>query len=181
MAVKLPTTSVVILTQDNAADIGFTIESLLSQELLPLEILIIDAHSTDHLPEIIHSFRSDLIKILSVSNYMPAEMRNRAIVASRGDYLNFLEPGSCYLFQGALKWMMAWAEKNGRPGAVSGQALKRVKGEDPKLDSQSVEACWFLKTALKERNFELFMEGHVSTSRVVVDTQIKKEGKRLPL
>lgn len=93
-----PKVSVVIPTKNHGAEIAFTLESLLAQDYPHLEIVIIDAHSTDRTLEIAKSFRSEKIRILSVSQYALSEMWNRGLMATKGDYLSFLEPGTTYSF-----------------------------------------------------------------------------------
>jgi glycosyltransferase involved in cell wall biosynthesis len=158
-----PKVSVVIPTKNHGAEIAFTLESLLAQDYPHLEIVIIDAHSTDRTLEIAKSFRSEKIRILSVSQYALSEMWNRGLMATKGDYLSFLEPGTTYLFPRALRHMMRLVREAEHPLLVYSSYLKRVRrGEnqlilnplDQELLAQGItptsfEACWFSIEAFK--------------------------------
>ena len=73
------------------AEIARALRSVLSQTLLPQEILVIDDGSTDHSAEIVQSFSSPLIRLVRQTNQGVSIARNRAAREAAGDYIAYLD------------------------------------------------------------------------------------------
>ncbi len=159
-----PKVSIIIPTHNSAAWIPETIESLLDQDYEDFEIIIVDAQSSDRTLEVVKSFRSDKIRICSVSHYQPYEMANRGITLAEGEYINFLLPGDFYLYNETLKHVMSTAIDTRRPELVYCGCLIRdlesevkiffrpLTLEHLKLGQQptSIESCWISKETFRK-------------------------------
>jgi glycosyltransferase involved in cell wall biosynthesis len=82
---------VVIPAYNASRFIEETIRSLLAQTYLPRKIIIVDDGSTDNTVEIIKSFKSELIELISVENGGVSRARNIGIKASEAEYVSFLD------------------------------------------------------------------------------------------
>jgi glycosyltransferase involved in cell wall biosynthesis len=153
---EFPKVSVVIPTFNCVQSIATTLESVLNQEYPDLEVLIVDAGSTDHTLEIVKNYRDKRIHIYSVSGYQRYEMLNRGISQSSGGYINFLFPGDFYIYPSTLMLMMSLALDQKRPHLVFCGTLLR-NGTEVKLlyrpislkllkrgrQPTSLQSCWF--------------------------------------
>ncbi|MBU2621164.1 MAG: glycosyltransferase family 2 protein [Proteobacteria bacterium] len=99
--------SVIIPTYNYAHFLPNALESALAQEQDDFEILVIDDGSVDETPELMRSYCEKYpiqIKYFRQENRGPANVRNRGIKESCGDYLIFLDaddrllPGALYKF-----------------------------------------------------------------------------------
>lgn len=77
--------------------IGISLESVLKQHYPHLEVIVIDAGSTDHTLESLSGYAPLINRIYSVSEYHLADMLNRGISLATGEYITFLFPGCYYL------------------------------------------------------------------------------------
>lgn len=156
---EYPLVSIIIPTLNCAHLIDLTIENLLDQEYPLLEIIIIDAGSTDRTLEVVKSYRQHNIRVYSVSSFFRYEMLNKGISLASGLYLNFLFPGDFYISRTVLKYMMGMALAHSSPHLVfSGTLLRDGKAEVKILYRElsenllkrgqqptSIESCWFRK------------------------------------
>lgn len=84
--------SVIIPAYNVELYIEQAIESLLSQTILPNEIIIINDGSTDNTAEILKSYETNnLIKIFHTFNHGQGEARNRGLKESSSDYIYFFD------------------------------------------------------------------------------------------
>ncbi|MDE2764859.1 MAG: glycosyltransferase family 2 protein, partial [Chloroflexota bacterium] len=89
---KTPTVSVIIPTHNRAAILPRAVESVLSQDLTDLELIIVDDASTDRTGKIISGFIDPRVKsIRCASNVGVAAARNLGISHSQGDYITFVD------------------------------------------------------------------------------------------
>ncbi len=86
-----PSVDVVIPAYNASRFIEETIQSVLAQTYLPRKIIIVDDGSTDNTVEIIKSFESELIELISVGNGGVSRARNIGIKASEAEYVAFLD------------------------------------------------------------------------------------------
>lgn len=91
---KRPLVSVVVTVKNESSNIGFLLDSLVVQEP-PLEVLIIDAASTDGTQEIVkgYSKRYPFVK-LHLHDAQRGESRNTGIKKAKGKYVSFTD-GDC--------------------------------------------------------------------------------------
>jgi glycosyltransferase involved in cell wall biosynthesis len=85
-----PRVSVVITTFNQAAYIGDTIRSALQQSFTDLEIVVVDDGSVDDTPEVVAQFGRD-VRYIRQENRGVAGARNRAVEATRGELVAFLD------------------------------------------------------------------------------------------
>lgn len=158
MKPSLPTVSVIIPTRNCSASIALTLESIVEQRYPGLEIIAIDAGSTDHTLEILSSY-PDTIRLGAVMTDNFYEMINKGIEMAKGDYVNILYPGDFYIHHHTLLDIMTMASEHDKPHLVYCGTLLR-DGKSPvkfllrHLDLEllrkgqqptSLQGCWFRK------------------------------------
>jgi glycosyltransferase involved in cell wall biosynthesis len=88
----MPKVSVIIQTYNRGEFLHSAIESALNQTFADIEIIVSDDKSTDHTREVVKSFSDRRIKyILNQGNKGVSAARNSAILASKGEYIAFLD------------------------------------------------------------------------------------------
>jgi glycosyltransferase involved in cell wall biosynthesis len=85
-----PRLSVAITTFNQAPYIGDAIRSVLQQSYTDLEIVVVDDGSVDETPDVVAQFGHD-VRYIRQSNRGVAGARNRAVEASRGELVAFLD------------------------------------------------------------------------------------------
>ena len=159
-----PKVSVIVPTQNSATLIADTLESLLSQDYVDFEVVIIDAASTDRTLEIIRSLKDARVRIYSVSSYSRYEMLNKGITHSYGTYLNFLFPGDFYIHKSVLKDVLRLSVTEPKPYLIYGGTLIRDGKSETKIlfreltidllksgrQPSSLQSCWFKCETFKE-------------------------------
>lgn len=87
-----PTISVIIPTYNRANYLKNSIQSVISQTIKDIEIIIINNYSTDTTLDVISSFDDQRIKIINFKNGgVIARSRNQGMVQSTGKYITFLD------------------------------------------------------------------------------------------
>ncbi|NVO02189.1 MAG: glycosyltransferase [Bacteroidetes bacterium] len=87
----MPFFSIIIPTFNRAQFIEKTIQSVLNQEYIDYEILVVDDGSTDNTEEIIKLINSDKIQYFKKRNEERAVARNTGIRLAKGNYITFLD------------------------------------------------------------------------------------------
>lgn len=127
------------------------------QEYPDMQVIIVDAGSTDGTLELVRSWRDDRISICTVSSYNRAEMLNKGISQAVGVYVNFLFPGDYYIYGETLKFMMALALDHKKPSLLFCGTLLRDGRQEPKIQFShlsikllrkgeqptTLQSCWF--------------------------------------
>jgi glycosyltransferase involved in cell wall biosynthesis len=161
---EYPLVSIIIPTLNCAHSIGQTLDNLLNQDYPLLEVIVIDAGSTDRTIEVIKSYRHHAVKIFSVSGYFRYEMLNKGISHANGLYFNFLFPGDFYISRSTLKYMMGLALKHDSPSLVFCGTLIRDGKTEPKIlfrhlslkilkrgqQPTSLQSCWFKRDVFQK-------------------------------
>lgn len=107
-----PLVSVCIPTYRGAAHIAATIESVLSQSLIDLELLIIDDNSPDETLQVVESFKDKRIRYLrNPANLGPEGNWNRCLQEASGKYFKLL-PQDDTLFPDALERQIEVLERD---------------------------------------------------------------------
>lgn len=92
------TVSVIIPTYNRANSVQNAIESVISQDYRPLEIIVVDDASTDETSTIISKYKSNEIEYIRLeTNSGPATARNVGICIADGNYISFLDSDDEYL------------------------------------------------------------------------------------
>jgi glycosyltransferase involved in cell wall biosynthesis len=86
-----PLISCIVPVYNGEKYLAEAIESILAQSYRPLEVIIVDAGSTDDTPQVVAGFK-DRVVYLEQSNRGPSATRNLGVSASRGDFVAFLDP-----------------------------------------------------------------------------------------
>ena len=102
MSVNKPTVSVVIPAYNSESVIGRAISSVLKQNGVELEIIVIDDGSTDNTRREVARFK-DRSRYFFQSNSGPAAARNRGLAESRGEFIAFLDSDD--------EWLPEYLEK----------------------------------------------------------------------
>ena len=89
--------SIIICVLNGEKSIYKTVESILNQDYLNLELIIIDGGSSDNTIEIIKSFDSSKIKWISEPDKGISDAFNKGIKLATGDYINFQGDGDGFL------------------------------------------------------------------------------------
>ena len=82
--------SIIIPNYNRAELIGFTLQNMLHQTVLPDEIIVIDDGSTDNSVEIIKSF-GNRVKLLKQKNQGPGAARNLGLSVAKGEFIQFMD------------------------------------------------------------------------------------------
>lgn len=94
--------SVVIATYNRAALLRYAIQSVLDQEFVDFEVLVVDDGSTDDTQQMVLSLRDKRIHYSKIVNSERGAARNIGILRSRGRYITFLDSDD-YLLPQHLK------------------------------------------------------------------------------
>lgn len=149
--------SVVVPTYNQGNSVARTLDSLMAQDYPELDIIVVDAGSTDKTLQIVRSYDPLIVRLHSVYEYDLYEMLNKGIALARGRYVNFLYPGGFYIQKDSLKYMMALACDHEMPHMIFGGTLLRSHSGEVRVlfraltessmrqgkQPTSLEACWF--------------------------------------
>jgi glycosyltransferase involved in cell wall biosynthesis len=86
-----PKISVVIPTYNRAAKVRPTIESVLAQTFLDLEVIVVDDGSSDDTGKVLAEVFGDRIRYYAQTNQGVSIARNRGIAEARGEWIAFLD------------------------------------------------------------------------------------------
>ena len=89
--------SLIIPTYNCSVSLDLTLSTLLRQNYSPLEVIIIDAGSTDKTHAIIAQYGTLITRIYSVAKYDLPEMINRGAALATGEYLAVIYPSCFYI------------------------------------------------------------------------------------
>ncbi len=86
-----PRVSIVIPVFNRSAAVRKTLDSVLSQEFVDWELLIVDDGSTDDTPEICAGYLDPRVRLIRQANQGQAAGRNLGLSLARGEYVAFLD------------------------------------------------------------------------------------------
>lgn len=95
--VRTPIFSVIIPVYNRAELLKRTITSVLRQELVDFEVLVIDDGSSDDIKSVVDGFSDPRIRYHRQINRGASAARNAGIDLARGDYVAFLDSDDAYL------------------------------------------------------------------------------------
>lgn len=158
-----PRLTLVVCTYNCAQSIGFTLENILSQKYVDLEIVVVDASSIDRTMKIVKGFHRSISRIYTVTDYNMYEMMNRGISLASGKYIHFFFPGDYYISQDSLGHMMRLALDNDCPDLVYCGCVLRGENKEPRVllrpicldilskgkQLTSIQSCWFRVDTLR--------------------------------
>ncbi|MCC5831898.1 MAG: glycosyltransferase [Chlamydiales bacterium] len=148
----------VILPVYNCSEvIDASLASVQKQNYTPLEVIVIDAGSTDRTLEIVNSYASMISRIYTVANFSLPEMLNRGISLATSRYLTFLYPGTTYLSEMAFSFFAKSLAEHHDPDLIYCGSIQRELKREPRTIHQpfdvkllqtgenpaTLPACWF--------------------------------------
>ncbi len=126
-----PVVSVVIPVYNRADFVGAAIQSVLDQQGVPFEIVLVDDASTDDLRPAIARFPGAPLTILRHAvNGGAAAARNSGIAAARGEWVAFLDSDDIWM-PGKLAQQLAFLRERGLAGGCTDYYIRRaLDGDD---------------------------------------------------
>jgi glycosyltransferase involved in cell wall biosynthesis len=109
--------SILISSFNSEKYIKEAVDSALAQTYPNLEVVVIDAASTDRTPEIMKTYSDPRVRFLEHGYEPIVKTRNELIKAAKGDYLTFLDSDDIYLPDRVAR-EADFLEKNAEYGAV---------------------------------------------------------------
>ncbi len=134
----LPSVTVIVPFYNKGATVSRTINSILAQDYLNFDLLIVDDGSRDSELEKIRKYRDSRLRVVTQENAGPGAARNRGMRESESEYVSFLDADDEYL-PDFLSRAVGWVRDNpdctlacgGRywdPGRISREQNHRAQG-----------------------------------------------------
>jgi glycosyltransferase involved in cell wall biosynthesis len=155
--------SVILPTYNSAQDLKKTLRSLGEQNYPNLEVVIIDASSTDQTVAVVHAAHQLKPRLYTVPKFDVYEMFNRGISVITGDYFSLLLPGDGYLSREALTNIVELIQRKEQPDLAYCGSLLREPDADPRYlfrpfsidllkdgkQPTTIQACWFRREVVR--------------------------------
>jgi len=122
--------SIIIPVYNTEKYLGEAIESVLMQEIKPLEIIVVDDGSTDDSVKVAEKFGNKVSLLKQVTNSGCGAARNRGIKSANGKYLAFLDADDLWAI-GKLKAQFSFLENNPGMDMVFGNVEQFISPELP--------------------------------------------------
>jgi GT2 family glycosyltransferase len=120
--------SVLITTYNSGGVLEFCLQSVLAQDYLRFEIIVVDNASTDGTRDVLERFGQRLRVFYNDCNTGFAAAQNQGMAQARGDWLLSLNP-DVLLSRDFLSRLVAAGESDPRIGSVCGKLLRWRPGE----------------------------------------------------
>lgn len=104
--------SIITVNYNDAPGLKDTIDSVISQTYHDYEYIIIDGGSTDHSKSIIEENQSHIDYWVSEPDKGIFNAMNKGIIASKGDYLIFMNSGDCFYNEKVLEESLQYMESD---------------------------------------------------------------------
>lgn len=121
--------SVVIPVHNAGSYLSECLESVLSQDYGPFEVIAVDNNSTDSSVEVLRQFADRGVRVISESHAGAAAARNAGVKAARGDLIAFQDADDVWL-PGKLTRQVEFLRENQDFGIVFGQFANWYPDED---------------------------------------------------
>jgi len=145
----LPLVSVVIPAYNAEAFLPAALESVLSQDGVSLDIIVVDDGSTDSTAAVLGRYREQ-VRVLRQDNAGSGAARNRGAAGARGDYLAFLDADDLWA-PGKLSRQLAALAREPILDLVWGGVREFRDGDDPAVSDLPVLAAPHPGAALLRR------------------------------
>lgn len=103
-----PLISIITISYNCVDSIERTIRSVLSQQYQRFEYIIVDGGSTDGTVDIIRKYEQNLAWWVSEKDRGISDAFNKGIAAAKGEYINLLNAGDCYVSAHTLAEVQPW-------------------------------------------------------------------------
>lgn len=153
--------SVIIATYNTASYIGECLESIVSQTLQQIEVIIIDDGSTDNTQEILKKY-VDLYSNVYVyyqENMGAGLARNKGIEVAKGEYIVFMDPDDKYPVNNCLEIMYHIIKKNG-VAICGGNIIGNDSGNITKVYSAGDGTKQKIKNGIIKSEDYFYLYGH---------------------
>jgi len=133
--------SVAIVTYNSSRYIGRCLQTVLRQEGVPIEVVVVDNRSTDGTREILREFGGQIRTIECDRNLGFAEAQNRAVRSSTAEWVLTLNP-DVLLLPGFIRTLLDAGRSDPGAGTVCGKLLSIGPGfhplPEPRIDSTGI-------------------------------------------
>ena len=126
----MPKLSVIVPVYNVEAFLPTSIESILNQSLIDLELILIDDGSPDNCGTICdqYALKDERVKVIHQSNRGVSHARNEGMKIAAGDYIGFVDPDD-YVASDMYRSMIATAENSDCNISICGFAYCTESGE----------------------------------------------------
>lgn len=170
--------SIIMPTLNQASFIEASLESIFSQSIADLEVLVIDGMSTDGTLDILHKFQlqhPEQLKWLSAKDTGPAEAVNRGLKLASGEIIGWLNSDDLYE-PNAIKQVLDFFKKNKSKSIVYGHG-NHIDEHDQIIEQYPTQKPQTNIEAFKEGSFicqpTLFFRKNVIDRLGVLDASLK--------
>jgi GT2 family glycosyltransferase len=136
-----PLVSILMTTYNSAAALEACLESVAAVAYAPLEVIIVDNHSTDRTPEILRRYEGRFRITYNAENLGFTGGQNAAIAQSRGEWLLSLNP-DVRLAANFISELVSAGEQDESAGSLCGKLMRwpagEEAGEEPVIDSTGI-------------------------------------------
>ena len=173
----LPLVSVVIPTFNSKETIEQTIESVLSQSLANVEVIVCDDCSTDTTAEIVDAIRQRDSRVTfsrgDVNFGGPAAPRNRGMTLARGEWIAFLDSDDLWV-ENKLRIQIATADKIGAEFICAGieDFWGNIRSDDLRAGQETEGSNPMIEKLTYE---QLLQNNTIPTSTVLIKTSVLLE------
>lgn len=123
-----PAISVVIPTLNAASEIGSLLDALLSQHLLPSEVLVVDSSSDDATREVVCSYTNSIVRLHTIAreDFNHGLTRDMALHMTSGEYVLFLTQDAVPVSNCLTERVVAPMLADPKIAQVTGRQLPKV-------------------------------------------------------
>lgn len=121
---------IIALTEGTSHLLPATLDSILAQDFLDFEIIIIDGQKRGS--DILDSYGSKISKVVTAQSPNLFAMMNQGIFHAKGEYINFLLPGEYFLSRHALTFLTHFFE-NEKPDLGYTAGVVRHSLSEPQI------------------------------------------------
>ncbi len=125
--------SLIIPVYNCSQTISMTLESVRAQQYPFLEVIVVDAGSTDRTLQIVNSYAPLVGRIYTARSFNLADMVNRGISLASGKYISFLFPGSFYLSDMTYQTFAQQVIEEHFPDLIYCGSIQREIEREPRL------------------------------------------------
>lgn len=142
------TVSVVLPVYNGDRFIARALDSILSQDPPPLEVIVVDDGSTDGTADTVRRYtQAAQVSLLRQDNQGPAAARNRGIECASGDYLAFIDADDQWP-AGRLRWQLDYLRAHPGVDIIQGALQPVRRGADGAAPCEPSHHAHSLCTAL---------------------------------